>query len=342
MRILGFTSVFAAVVAAASAWHPARAHACSCLASPIYKHSADPRDGATNVPVNFAPVIEGSFEPGSITVEDELGQRVDVTIHEGHAAGGCPGTWAEIIPQQPWSVHTAYIIRVKPRSPAQSTADDSQLRFVTGSDSLPESELAVPEARLSTLTDLPDLGSCGPIKAKTCLNVEGQTEERRDVEVIARRGDELLLRTLLPINDADYGFAELPDCLELRRRSPTGARSKPLMLCGDELHVKKYEQRGNKPDWPRCEDGTFTPEAGPEDGDRPSGEPLDTSSSGAAGSPPSAADGDEPNTDGPAAPNHHAYGCSAMQGRPGTAGPLAWIVAALFFRAVRRRKRLSP
>src|SRR5262249_23591640 len=129
-------SVFTAIVVAASM--PAQTRACTCDFSAIDRFESMPRPGATDVPLNFAPVIEGAFVPGSITVEDEGGEPVDVTINEGPPAG-CSRAWAEIIPKHAWRARATYTIRVAAMLPDEWTANpDPSLTFVTGVDVLPD------------------------------------------------------------------------------------------------------------------------------------------------------------------------------------------------------------
>jgi hypothetical protein len=351
MRIREFASGLLGVLAVAAACSPSQARACSCSPSPLFKFNADPKDGATDVPLNKALVIEGAFKLGSVTVEDSVGQRVeDLTINES-TNPGCGGTWAEIIPNQPWRPRTTYIIRVQAVHLSEASPEASSLTFVAGVDSLPEPELTVPKGRASILTGLPEPAACGPVKATTCINVEGQTEARRDVEIIARRGDRVLLRTLMPINDANFGFDEVPDCLELRRRSPTGKRSKPLMLCGDDLLATKYlEQSTNWADWPTCENGRYskarTSAPGGNDSDlpKPSSGPADEPGTGsdAAGAPPSAAGHTAGSrADDSAEPSHREYGCAATTPRKCANTGAGWLVLAMLAMSAFVRRRAS-
>jgi hypothetical protein len=284
----------------------------------------------------------GSFVPGSVTVEDARGQTVDVTVNEGPSPG-CPGTWAEIIPKQPWAPRTTYVVRVQPMYPDAGIGKDNY-RFVTGVDSLEDSELAVPKTRASLLTGLPDTGAaCTAFSLKTCINVEGQTEDQRDVEVIVRRGDRIMLRTLMWVNDMDFGFAERPDCLELRRRSPTGKRSKPVMLCGKDLPATALKNTGGDwSTWPACKDGAFKQQTSPGTSELPA---PHVSAAGTGASPPSAAGGeddsasdDDSHSEDDPASSHREYGCAAIPRVPGTRAPIAMLAAIAAGAAVRRRR----
>jgi MYXO-CTERM domain-containing protein len=298
----------------------------------------------------------GAFVPGSITVEDGSGQPVDVTVHEGPAPG-CPVTWAEIIPKQPWSNGTTYIVRVKPMYPTAGVGKDN-LRFVAGAASLPDPELAAPKSHVSMLTGFPpDGAACVAFTTKTCVNVEGQTEDKRDIEVIVRRGDKMLMRSLMWANDSDFGFAEEPDCLELRRRAKTGKRSPPVILCGKDLPSKKLANpSGNWSTWPVCKDGAFEEQSSATSQGNPDLPKPDTSAAGMGDSQPPAAGGDDPqadddspNDDGSHADDdsragdnrssdHREYGCSAASTRAGTRAPLAMLAAIAAGAVVRRRR----
>jgi hypothetical protein len=344
MRIQTLAKGLLAAAALATAWPPARAHACTCDPSPFYASFTEPKDGAKDVPLNFAPVLMGAFVPGSVTVEDGLAQKVDITVNEGPAAG-CPGTWAEIVPKQPWAPSTTYTIRVKPMHPDSGLGKDSST-FVTGVASLPEPDLPLPKTRASLLTGLPgDGAACASFNLKTCINVEGQTEERRDVELIVRRGDRVMLRTLMWANDMDFGFIERPDCLELRRRSPTGQRSKPVTLCGDDLPATKLANPSARWDaWPRCENGRFVEQRASQstsDVPRP-----DASPAGTGGSQPTSAPDDAESSSDQAArsdddssPAHREYGCAAVSTTPRTRAPVAMLVAVAAGAVVRSRRR---
>jgi hypothetical protein len=352
MRIQAFASGLIGAVALAATWAPTHAHACTCDPSPIYEFHTDPKDGATDVPVNFAPVLMGVFVPGSVTVEDELGQTVDVTVNEGPAPGGCPATWAEIIPKQPWGVRTTYTVRVKAKYPTAGLGKDNYV-FVTGADSLPDPDLAAPKSRVSMLTGFPpDGAACTAFTTKTCVNVEGQTEDKRDIEVIVRRGDTLLMRSLMWTNDSDFAFDEQPDRLELRRRSPTGKRSNAVILSGEDLPARKLSNpSGGWSTWPQCKGGVFNEQRSSTSQGNADLPKPDTSLAGTGGSQPSAAPdeedesatGDAPSNDDAsskddAPSSRREYGCAAVPAAPSAGTPFALLVAIAAGTVVRRRR----
>jgi uncharacterized protein (TIGR03382 family) len=258
---------------------------------------------------------------------------------------GCPPTGNSASEPPPSPAPRTYIIRVKPYYPENDPKEGSSLTFTTGIEMLPERELTVPKARASAINEVPELGGCGDFPVLTCLNVEGQTEDVRDVEVIARRDGKIAMRTLLPINDADYGFDGLPDCLELRRRSPTGKRSEAVMLCDLEAH--KYPKIDPaRRDYPSCHNGAWEPlqrTAAPGGDTDELPKPTTTPAPAGAAAPeaqPSAADSeDQSKRDPEAASDHHQYGCAAAPHRRDQgAVPIALLLMAAVAASRRRRR----
>jgi hypothetical protein len=206
---------------------PARAGACSCSITPIYR--SDPEDGALDVPLNAALLVLGAFPVESLTLEDEDGQPVEFTLHAGPTPS-CPGTSADLVPKHPLKSGTTYVLEVQPLYP--SSGGPSSVRFTTGTTSLPDEEPEPPTASASVFLDVPPDGiSCGGGTVLAFIDVP----DWEDVEVVARRGDTVLLHWMLNAGDGAFELEEVPDCLEFRRRAPTGRRSTPVVLCGDAL-----------------------------------------------------------------------------------------------------------
>jgi len=238
------------LVSAALAWiSPQRAAACSCLPTPI--HASEPDDGERDVALNQAIFIEGVFRADSARLEDESGRVVELERNAGPSPG-CPGTSADLIPKSPLAPNTRYVVRVEPLFPRSVSPDQpSSLSFTTGTEMLPEVSLEPPHATASVLFDGPG-AMCGGSKVYTCLGIH----DPDDVELIARRGDEVLLRTTTLVrNDALYGLADVPDCVELRRRARTGRRSAPVTICGDALHARKWVASDSVQQVVQCRDG---------------------------------------------------------------------------------------
>ena len=82
---------------------PRRAAACSCLATPIYR--SDPANGAGDVALNQAIMLEGVFMPAGIRLEDEAGNPVEFELNAGPWPG-CAGTSADVIPKRPLAPNT--------------------------------------------------------------------------------------------------------------------------------------------------------------------------------------------------------------------------------------------
>ena len=137
---------------------------------------------------------------------------------------------------------------------AVAQTSNDVLAFTTGNASLPDPELAMPKAHVSLMRDLPGT-SCGPMPVVACIDVGGLASDPNDVEVIARR-DRVLLRAFTRGPDGTLDLDAIPDCMEFRRRAPTGKRSKPLVLCGADWHSSTYEDPGTF-DWPSSRGGKF-------------------------------------------------------------------------------------
>lgn len=217
-----------------------RARACSYV--PIALYQSDPRQGATGVPLNQALAIEGAFIASSVRLENERGEAVPFELNAGPWPG-FEGTSADVIPREPLQPNTRYRLRVDAmfpdaEAPLQPTAT---LEFTTGTTSLPEVTLSVPTLKATVVRDNPP-PMCGTGNQLACIG----TADTAGVELIMRRGDTVLLRTTTLVSDSGtYALPEVPDCIELRRRAPTGKRSEPFKLCGDALRVHAWTEEDN-------------------------------------------------------------------------------------------------
>lgn len=343
-----FAVLFSWVVGAALTAAPA--HACSCLASAIYR--TDPVDGSENVPLNKGLVVEGAYVQESLVLENSAGKPIEHTMFAGPTPG-CAGTWAEVVPNQPLAPNTKYTIRVKPiyagNDPDSGT---NTVTFTTGTEMLPNEELKAPAAKASIVLGVPDRGSCGSTAAMSCIAIE----DREDVEIVASVGERVTMRWLLPTSgDLTFGFAEAPTCLEFRRRSATGKRSAPFKVCDEQLGARKYLESDADGFGVACHDGVFGSKAGAaappsktlradagSDPDAPSisNPPRDAAGAGATPS--------EAKSDSSSEARHEAYGCSAIPGRQSAAGqwfaPLLalWLAAKSGKRTRRRAHHQDP
>jgi hypothetical protein len=239
------------VTMGASAASVSPVRACSCVITALYQ--SDPANGATGVPLNQALAIEGVFAPSSVRLQNERGEAVPFELNAGPWPA-CEGTSADVIPREPLQPNTRYTLRVDALypdayEPPQATAT---LEFRTGTTSLPEISLAVPSLSATVVRDGPP-AMCGTGTHTVCIG----TSDSAGTELIMRRGSTVLLRTTTLVRDSgSYALAEIPDCIELRRRAPTGKRSEPFRLCGDDLRVQGWTKDDNDEfDWPRCESG---------------------------------------------------------------------------------------
>lgn len=345
-----------AICIAVASTQPAPAHACSCLAQ-VLSQTGDPADGATDVPLNKAPIIVGMFVPDSVVLEDEAGQSVAFTLNAGPTSGPCgPNNWADLIPKQPLQPNTKYTIRVEPLPSIGRQTLPNTVTFTTGADMLDDEQVTTPVGRASTLLHVRDGFDCGPSNAMTCTDVS----PRKNIEVIARRGSRVLMRTVYPsLDEGMFGFDETPDCIEFRHRSATGKRSAPLILCGDALPTREFRDSDLDGPTVMCKGGvignsgtgkadggkntpkdpptTVAADAGPKSDPDVNAEPK-WPHEGAAGSraPASNSDSNAPPASDEA--KHRTYGCSAA---PAGSLTTPWIIFALALAAyvIRRGAR---
>jgi hypothetical protein len=169
---------------------------------------------------------------------------------------------------------------------------------------LPDPELEQPTAiarMISQRQSSPALADCGGGEFATCVGVD----DFENVEVIARRGDEIIMRWMLLAPEGVFLFEVAPDCMEFRRRAPTGKRSAVVAVCGPELAARPFRPSDLDNDGFRCRDGKF-------------GDDAESSTSGASGA-------------------SGAAGCSVSDGIRGWAS--IPFVAILFLLALRRRHK---
>jgi hypothetical protein len=245
---------------------PALARACSCIPSAIW--NSDPPDGTSDFPLNQALVVQGRLKAESVRLEDVNGAAVEFDLDQGPTPA-CPGTWAELVPKKPLAPMTQYRIRVESSAPLAIDPDRTSLTFTTGTRLLPEQNLRTPTGRASVVEGLPQSGvACGPTTVQACVGLDDYT----NVEMVARRGDEIIMRWLFSddTTDANFGFGVVPDCLEFRRRAATGQRSAPLTICGDALGTRSARADETSSQFVQCRAGVIgVPEPDASDAARP-------------------------------------------------------------------------
>jgi hypothetical protein len=232
MRSHWVIGVLAASIGVATFW-PAQADACTC--SPDAFGRMNPEPGATDVARNHAVVVAGFFDPETLELTTADGTAVPFELEAGPSSG-CGGTmYAELIPKDGYAANTTYRVRAVPTYPESAVHD---FTFTTGDWYWPEPE-AYPalEAKISMLTSYPPSGvGCSVGSIMSCITLNYW----KDVEVIARKDGEIMMRWVLLANDPNFLFKVVPDCLEFSRREPSGARTTPLEVCGDALNVSPF------------------------------------------------------------------------------------------------------
>lgn len=254
MRRSGRLIVMLATAVCTVAVVPEQVLACECSPAPLY--STIPKSGSVDVPLDIAPVLEGPFDPSSLSFNDEAGAAVEFTLALGPQVG-CLGGWAEVLPKQRLAPHMRYTIKVNALYADSVSSDQhvASLSFTTGESELPDEPLDRPHlSAASVMRGAPDCGGVPTIMA--CLGRVKPAEPSR-VELLMRRGDEILMRTTHFIqSDSAFGLKNVPDCIELRRRAVDGRRSEPATICGDALPVSDFTPRDeNANGWVTCRDG---------------------------------------------------------------------------------------
>jgi hypothetical protein len=334
----------AIVFSLAAAYSPARAKACSCSPEPIYH--AVPKDGAGGVPVDVAPLIEGAFEHTNITFEDEHGGKPKFALNLGPRVG-CLGGFAELVPEQPLAANTRYTIRVVGSYPDSLLPEQriAALSFRTGDRDVADEPLRQPP--LTTVSVVRGAPDC--IRARVAMACIGGLEASnpRDLELIARRGDKVLLRTTKFVRrDGSYGLDEEPDCIELRRRALDGRRSEPTKVCGTALLTRDFQKsdEGNN-GWVECKDGVLGDPSAYDKGEdagvsvsEPEPEPDSPSPDAGTARTEANPDAGAHNTNAPPAA---ASGCSIHAAQHSYLQAFA-LAFAILLSALRRRSQRAP
>lgn len=334
MRSRWFIGVVAAGCGLLASWS-GRAEACTCLPDGFAR--MDPEPEATDVARNHAVVVIGFFDPKTLELTAADGTAVPFELEAGPSSG-CAGTmYGELIPKgDGFAANSTYRVRARPTYPESAR---HEFTFTTGDWSWAE-RLDYPplEAKVSLLTNYPESGvSCATGSVMSCATLN----YFKDVELIARKDGEILLRWVLQANDPNFLFKAVPDCIEFRRREPNGTRSTPLEICGDALNVSRFAESevGDRDFF--CRNGLVgagsraLPRA-PDVAGRDAGDLADGGEAG------DAADGGAADLGDGRAAGHEAWGCSAAHGRRGpSAGAGLWFALASLLLVVRRRRSVA-
>ena len=245
-----------AVLVGSATLAPARARACSCAAQPITL--SQPADGAIDVPIDIAPTFAGYFETDTVELVREEGGEVAFDLNTGvNLIDPCAGDLAELMLEGPLEPNTTYVLRAS----LPDEAITSEVRFTTGTASVPEEPLSAPDITISFIRDTIVLDSChGEVRG--CLNVEGAQE----AEVTITRSGSRPLWGLVRGNAAfDTGTIGAPDCVRVRARDAAGRRSTEVTtLCRGDYSLRDSVESDFEDYVLRCEQGVIG------DGDPPS------------------------------------------------------------------------
>lgn len=202
---------------------PSRSRACTCVPDAIL--ASEPADGARDVPIDVAPIIEGPFEPDSVTLAEEDGAAVVFELNTSPGTTSCTGGNAELRLAADLEPDTTYVLRAE-----NADGDTTTVRFSTGSKRVPERELDAPEVRATFIEGNLIRDSCS-LEIFGCVAAPGTPQ----VEVIGTRGDDVLFRAFTGVDLYIDHLEHAPDCIEVRERDAAGRRSEPTTLCGDDL-----------------------------------------------------------------------------------------------------------
>jgi hypothetical protein len=207
-----------------------RASACSCAALAIGR--ATPADGSTHVPIDVAPLIEGYFDPTTVTWEKADGTPVEFELSHGLGHQGCQGSVGELVAKAPLEPNTTYVIRA---NGLDTVGYDTV--FVTGDATVPKVALRAPEIMASFIEGNLIGSSCfGELRGCAHIDAEG------DFELVLRdERDEVLVRTLMKgktDTEIETLYEKPPTCVEVRQRDAAGRHSAVSRLCRDELVVR--------------------------------------------------------------------------------------------------------
>jgi hypothetical protein len=317
---------------------PARALACTCAVT-VFTQS-DPKNHAQSVALDAAPYLQGAFDASTLELQDERGTSVDFTLQQGPRVG-CQGAWAELQPKRALQPNTRYTIRVEPLYPDSFPPSERThtLTFTTGDGPLPEQHLEPP--RLAHASVVYAALYCGGTSVSMCIGGLGEPMPK-DIEVIARRDDQVLLRVIGGlVDDGLYGLDDVPTCVELRRRAANGRRSEPITICGAALGARDPRPSDYQSMVLQCRDGVIGgPSATPAGAGAVDDAGADDAGANDAGqgAPPDAGAAPPLTAAAPAKLSREVSGCSALGGSTGSAATAGWLAALAYLSRRLRRK----
>lgn len=306
---------------------PAPATACSWLAEAI--KSSLPASGASDVPIDVAPIIRGHGDPTLLRWETQAGEPVEFDVRVGQSASFTEGTTAELVPRAQLRPNTAYVVHA--RLTPDYGSEEERLEFTTGVATADAGLSAAPSLAATVLNTEP--GMCTSDNTASCI-FGGHTQLL--LEVLDADGKEL-------VRDVVAGdvltYVTDPHCIRVSTRSASGRVSAATELCGAELKIgrARNELDGTHP----CRGGGFSP-AGPAAG-KPVPSTLEASQTvpdaGTAASSASAADLSAA-TAADANGEHEESGCTLASGRNVTGGTsaLSLLLAASVLASGRKRR----
>jgi len=242
-----FLVSFAGLIAGAV---PAPASACSWLAEAI--KSSLPTSGASDVPIDVAPIIRGHGDPNSLRWETRAGEPVPFDVKLGPSADFTEETTAELVPRGPLRPNTAYVIHARLASEFRSEEGEERLEFTTGVGTA-DADFSRPPALAATVLKTAPSQCTSHTTAGCIFAGDGQ----HLLEILDARGN-ALVRDVVAGDVLTY--VTEPSCIRVSTRSASGRLSAATQLCGAELELGRAndELDGTHP----CRGGGFHP-AGP-------------------------------------------------------------------------------
>lgn len=308
---------------------PGSASACSWLGQAI--KSSLPASGASDVPIDVAPIIRGHGDPNVLRWETQEGEPIEFDVKVGPSADFTEGTAAELVPRGVLRPNTTYVIR----APASEFGSEEQrVVFTTG--------VATADAELSTVPSLAATvlkrgpSQCTSHNTASCISAG---EQHILLEILDASGNEL-------VRDVVAGdvltSATDPHCIRASIRSASGRLSAATELCGEELRIRRAgdELDGTHP----CRGGGFQP-AGPAVGGPVTSTP--DGSETARESDTETSSQDDASLSFATAVDENAAseesGCALASGRSTSApGSVVSLLLAASLIALQRRRRASP
>ena len=302
---------------------PTPADACSCAPNAIWQST--PGDGATDVPIDIAPVIQGYFEGKTLSLTSEAGTDIAFELTVGGETGACTGHSGELKLEAPLEPNTRYVLRAVSEV---SDGEATEISFTTGSTRVPEVALTAPAFRATFLTGTPFYDSCSS-GVHGCIGID---EVDTQVELTFRHASGLPGIRLVG-EDTQVSLGQVPECLEARTRDAAGRRSAATILCGKELNQREATEADFQDFSLACDDGVIHPSAPTTDAGAPASDAgLEVVSS------TSDKNGDESSSMDQDVPASSSSTCAVNPGSDSGARLALLSMLALAFAARRKRR----